>query len=412
MLQRMLASTSIAGLMLVGVATAGAARAADLASVSRLAFGPVDTLFAADWKGGQIEALSLPKAPPAKGAPFNVLDLTAAIRARLAADDVAIKDLAQRPGTDEAYIAVAVGPEQRPAILVATPDGQLRTLDMARVPARAARLQSPPETTFKFWNRTPLRSFTVTDMKWHDGKLYVAGLSNATFASSLRVLSYPFDGKQTLSSIAMYHTSHNQIETRAPIRVMSFATLNGQDTLVASYLCSPLVTIPVAALRDGAHVQGKTIAEFGYGDVANGMVAFDGGEPNQPVPYILITNDQRGADMVKVSDIAAADARPGLAQPVAFGATAGVPATTMPLADVTAIDNQNDHFFVALRRDLADGRLQLVSIDKAFRIRIADFVSEYDFPGYTYSSPFQVKYIKPVVDALEHEEGFGAQSKP
>jgi hypothetical protein len=32
------------------------------------------------------------------------------------------------------------------------------------------------------------------NMKWHDGKLYVAGLSSEKFGLTLRVLSYPFDG--------------------------------------------------------------------------------------------------------------------------------------------------------------------------------------------------------------------------
>ena len=40
--------------------------------------------------------------------------------------------------------------------------------------------------------------------------------------------------------------------------------------------------------------------------------------------------------MVAVSDIATADAAPGLTRPVSFGGTAGVPATQMPLAGVAA----------------------------------------------------------------------------
>ncbi len=140
-----------------------------------------------------------------------------------------------------------------------------------------------------------MRSFTVTDMQWHAGKLYVAGVSNGTFASSLRILGTPFDGSQTVTSVAMYHTTHNQVETRAPIRAMSFQMLNGRDTLVAAYLCSPIVTIPVDALKDGAHVEGKTIAELGYGDVANSMVSFSFGPPGQATPAILLVNDQREA---------------------------------------------------------------------------------------------------------------------
>ena len=35
-----------------------------------------------------------------------------------------------------------------------------------------------------------------------------------------------------MTSVEIYHTSHNQIETRAPIRVLSFATLGGKPYLI------------------------------------------------------------------------------------------------------------------------------------------------------------------------------------
>ena len=67
-----------------------------------------------------------------------------------------------------------------------------------------------------------------------------------------------------MTSVEIYHTTHNQIETRAPIRAMSFATLGGKPYVVAAYLCTPLVTIPLEDLKDGAHIRGKAIAELGY----------------------------------------------------------------------------------------------------------------------------------------------------
>lgn len=399
-------------LAISGCVVGSLGRAAELASVSKLAFGPDGTLYAADWKAAQVNAITLASATGKPDASFNILDLDAVIQPLLGSTDVKLESMAKRHGTNEVYIAVSIGPERRPAILVVTPDGAARALDLPRLPAAVAKLNNPPTGDARFWRSTPLRSFTVTDMQWHDGKLYVAGLSNGAFASTLRILGTPFDGNQAVASVAMYHTTHNQIETRAPIRAMSFQTLNGRDTLVAVYLCSPIVTIPLDALKDGAYVEGKTVAELGYGDVANSMVTFQQGQPGKQVPAILLVNDQRDADVLPVSAIAEADKQPGLDKPVPFGGVAGVLGHHLPLGGVIALDNQDDTLFVAVRRDRATGRLQLVSINKMVGIRISDYVSEYDFPDYRYTADYQVKNLKPVINMLESEEGFAVTSKP
>jgi hypothetical protein len=56
-----------------------------------------------------------------------------------------------------------------------------------------------------------------------------------------------------ITSIEIYHTGHNLIETRAPIRAMSFASWGGRTYLVAAYTCTPVVTIPlvVGSTRSG-----------------------------------------------------------------------------------------------------------------------------------------------------------------
>lgn len=201
MLVRALAITS-----LTGAALAGPAHAADLKSVSRITFGPPDTLFVADWKEAQIAALTLPPADAHPDAPFNMLDLDPLIRAALGTADVKVEGMAKRPGTDEVYLALSAGSEGKPAILIVTPDGKARALDLTGTRATTEKLDDAPGGTYKFWDRTPMRSFTVTDLKWHDGRLFVAGLSNQTFSSSLRIIGYPFDGAQSISSVAMYHT--------------------------------------------------------------------------------------------------------------------------------------------------------------------------------------------------------------
>ena len=407
MLQRTLAFALVAG-----TALAGPVQAADLTSVSRIAFGPPNTLFVADWKGAQIEALTLPPADKHPDTSFNMLDLDALIRTAVGTDDVKVEGLAKRPGTDEVYIALSAGPDRKPAILVVTPDGKGRALDLAALHATNEKLEDAPDGNYKFWDRTPLRSFTVTDMKWHRGKLFVAGLSNQTFASSLRILNYPFGGPQSITSVAMYHTTHNQVETRAPIRAMTFETLGGKDTLVAAYLCTPLVTIPVDALKNGAHVQGKTIAELGYGNYPNGMISLSSGAPSHASKQILITNAFRSADLVPVAEIAKADAAPGLSKPVPFGDFAGVKAHELPFGGVMAIDNQNDKYLVAVRPGPESGHLQLVSINKMFNFRVSDFISEYDFPTYKFPAGYQTQNIKPIVDTMAREENVANQIKP
>ena len=92
----------------------------------------------------------------------------------------------------------------------------------------------------------------ITDIDYHDGYLYVAGLTNGEFASTLRKIAYPFtDAQEAVAGIEMYHAVHTQNETRAPIRTMTFKEINGVSTLIAAYTCTPLVTIPTSEIKEG-----------------------------------------------------------------------------------------------------------------------------------------------------------------
>ncbi len=135
---------------------------------------------------------------------------------------------AVRPGTAEVYVAISYGAERAPALFVVTSDGKARRFDLAAARSTSATLRDAPTTNAKFWKRTPERSFTVTNMKWRKGELFVAGLSNQDFASTLRRVRYPFDAKQSITSVEIFHGGHNLVETRAPIWAMSFADLGGK----------------------------------------------------------------------------------------------------------------------------------------------------------------------------------------
>jgi hypothetical protein len=389
--------------------TAAVPSAAQVRSVSRIEFGPDNLLFVADWKDASVHAIAVP-APAAKSAKaFNLLDLQAAMERTLGTRTFAVEDLKARPETGEVYLAVTYGPQALPAILAVAADGVIRKIDLSKDASAPVALRDAPARELTFWNNIPERSLTVSDMRWHAGKLYVAGLSNQTFASTLRVIDWKARGTQTLTSIGIFHTSHDQMETRAPIRTMSFVTLNGVDYLIAAYMCTPLVTIPVADLKDGAHITGKTIAELGYGNTPIDMVTYSApDETGKPTDYLTVTNVNRNAATISLASLTAAVARPGLVKDVPWSVITGVDVIQSPIAGAIAIDNFGDKQFVLARRDLATGDLQLVTVQKAVKLRISDYVSEYDFPGYTYAPGKQTQYIKPIEDGLMREEGYAS----
>jgi hypothetical protein len=391
---------------------ASVANATELQSVSRIAFGPENTLFIADWKAGDVVAVNLPPAPAATDAAFNITNLELSLRRAVGSSEITIEDMKARPQTDLVYVALSVGPTRRPEIVSVDPHGTVTKVRLIGLKTEKADLKDVVGWDYKFWGDIPERSFTVTDMQWHKGKLYVAGLSNQTFASTLRVLSYPFSGGQKMVSVEMFNTSHAQMETRAPIREMTFATLNGKDYLIAAYLCTPLVTIPVDEIQDGAHITGKTIAEMGYGNTPNGLLTFTANEMGKSNEYLLLSNAERNAELVPIEQVQAANEKPSMNQWVPFGKIDGVTPVQTPFSGVYRIDNLNAKFLVVLRRDLATGNSQLLTFDKAMRFRVSDFVAEYNFPGYEYKGQMQLTAIKPAEDMLKQEEGYPVTTDP
>ena len=270
----------------------------------------------------------------------------------------------------------------RPALVAVDATGQVTVINLAKTPQTAVAIKDPPAADERFWRDVPAARFTVTDMVFQDGRLYVAGLSSGSFASTLRIFPYPFTGQGTVSSIEMYHAVHNQMETRAPIRKLAIVTLNGEPTLVAAYTCTPLVTIPLRELQDGAHVVGKTVAELGWGSAPVDLVPFNLGS----APMLLLINSHKSADLISVSSLATAAQQPGLSTPIHWPDEPfkGLRATPIPMAGVAELSNQNDEFFAALRRDEAAGDMALVSIRKGAFLRLSDFINEYDFADYSY----------------------------
>lgn len=386
---RKLAQTLATSALSLSLAT-GAAMAESPQSATVLEFADANTLFVADSDGAKIYAYTLPDAAPAtESRGYNLVGLGAQLAKQLKINPFGISyhDIAVHPGSKETYISMSIrsGDEKSPLVVRVNQDGTITPLDLATQSSTSFKLGDTPDDSVTFWRDIPASNFTVTDMDYVDGSLFVAGLSTGEFSSTLRQVPYPFDGKASASSIEMFHTVHNQTETRAPIRAMSVMDLNGRQTVVAAYTCTPLVTIPSADLVDGTHVIAKTVAELGYGNTPLEVLHFTApNDQNQPEEYVLVINKERDADLMRVADLATASTSEGLSKPVLWG-DAGVQTTARPLGAILQADDQDEQFLLTLKRNLDTGDVDLVSYRKGAYFRLNDFVSEYNFPDYQYS---------------------------
>jgi hypothetical protein len=118
----------------------------------------------------------------------------------------------------------------------------------------------------------------------------VAGLSNEEFSSNLRVIPFPFRSVDQGSSVEIFHGSHGDYETQAPVRTFFPWMIGSKRYIVAAYTCTPLVLIPVSDLKPGAKVTGTTIAELGMGNRPLDMIPYR--KDNHD--FILLANSYRG----------------------------------------------------------------------------------------------------------------------
>jgi hypothetical protein len=392
------------------------AAAGPIRSAGAMTFVDANTLVLADRIGGELHALVLPPSESVSPRAFNLKQLSALVAKALRTkpDKLRFEDMAFRPGTELAYISLSLDRGRSllpaPALVSVDSGGKVNVLNLATVSHTSAAVTDRPAADKTFWKDVPAATYLVTDLAFHDGRLYVAGLSNAAFASTLRIYDFPFNGRATASSVEMYHAVHNQTETRAPIRKMVIATLNGEPSLIAAYTCTPLVTIPLKDLKDGAHVVGKTVAELGWGSAPVGLVSFDAGQG----PMVLLTNSHKGADLMSVASIAAAAMQPGLKEPIKWPTEPylGVKAIPVPLAGIAHMAVQDKEFLAALRRNEATGAMELVSMRNNSFLRLSDFVNEYDFADFQYGPADPFRGLHGVLRADEGYPELAARTQP
>ncbi|MFF3751740.1 hypothetical protein ACFYYH_14990 [Streptomyces sp. NPDC002018] len=376
-------------------------------SAGALTFSSDGVLFVGDSKLGAVFAFETDRSQaPASLDPFLFESIDEKIAAALdvTAKSLVMNGMAVHPVTREPYLSVGVrnGDRLEPAVVSVSLAGEVRPFDLSSsnvtvhqlsdVPdegktfkSRAGTFPMPPASYFDEKARTPLRSMTIVDLKFHAGEVFVAGVSNQEFSSTLRRIPYPFTGDASETQVEIYHLAHGMYETRAPIRAMQFATIDGEDTLIAAYACSPLVTIPVAELKHGATVRGKTIGDMGNGQPIS-MVAYREGDEEK----LFITNLSRGPVVVPLSGIRSAggftpENRPTqgpMLDQSPFMPAGPVGKQVLFVGSSLRADLFSDRFFVSLTRYADTGDLTLETLMVApLPGRLDKIWVEMDFPG-------------------------------
>lgn len=290
----------------------------EIKAMSSLTFSPEGMLFIGDSRSAHVFAIDMTKeAQAAEEVAFKLLEIDQKIAALLGCNpiDVMVHDMEIHPRSKDAYLAVSrKGADwtwdfhlpndltDAQVLLKATAAGEISEVALEEVRYSKVEIKNPvPEEIKHRWKEgAELRVDVVSDMFFDEGKLYVAGLSNEEFVSTMRVFDFPFTENSSATELEIYHGAHAAWETKSPVRSCIPFEMNGEKHLLAAYLCTPLVTIPAEKLTNGAHIKGKTIAELGFGNYPLDMVALE----KDGKTKVLIANSNRNMMQLNIDDIA------------------------------------------------------------------------------------------------------------
>ena len=318
------ASLAAAGALAASSSDATTGVTPEFKHIGKLAFGPEGVIFAADGQEVTITALQLGERM-AGGAPgtqdVHGIDAKIAGLLGIDAENLMITDMVVDPNTRNTYISVmrGLGADATPVLLRVDGAGEIEVISFDEVEYTRIGVPNPPPAATPLvladGRSIPVPNYpdavdpaglmgvqTITHMAFIEGNLFVSGLSNEEFASKMRVIPYPFRTANEGTSVEIYHGSHGQLETFSPVFTFVPYEIDGEPSIVASYLCTPLVKFPVSALEPGGKIQGTTIAEFGNRNRPIDMIVYE----KDGQDYLLLSNNQRGVMKVPTEPFAEA----------------------------------------------------------------------------------------------------------
>lgn len=349
----------------------------EIRSMSALEFGPEGLLFIGDSRSGTIFVVDTEERTPGEVVEdFAVPDLEGKIAAILGTTDdkIMIHDMAVNPLSHSVYLSVSRGRAAWDSkwelpndladaniLIRVTTTGDIEEFSLSGVRYASAQLPNPVDMneTHRWKEGVSKRVDAITNIVYHEGRLYVAGLSNEEFSSAMWQMDFPFSGDASWSTLEIFHGAHGKYETHAPIRAFLPYEIDGQSYILASYLCTPLVSFPLADLRDGQHVKGKTLAEMGSGNYPLDMVLARQGDKE----FIVMANSQLPLLTIDTAEVETYNGKPGITRESPTY-TEGVSYVARAASGVQQLDNYDDDFLVALQR-MPSGKLDLITLSLA-----------------------------------------------
>lgn len=360
-------------LALVLVVPTIAAANQPIQSMSVLEFSPDGVLFIGDSIGGRIVAVPMDEPAPAElPERFEVPDVEASIGALLGttADEVVLHDMAVHPISKNTYVAVSRArgkwdmkwklpndlADAKVLVRIGL-DGELALVELDGMESTSLDLPRPVSADKEHhWKEgVSLRVDMLTDLAFHDGKVFATGLSNEEFASAFWHAPYPFTGDADFATLETYHAPHGKYETASPVRTFLPYDHEGTTHILAAYLCTPLTVFRLDDLTAGGHVRGTTVAEFGSGNYPLDMVRgeHDGKE------FVVLANSM--LPLLTFDPVAAAT---GEAIPETLTSyTSGIPYTARAGSGIQQLDEFTDDTLLALQR-MPNGKLALVVLSE------------------------------------------------
>ena len=205
--------------------------------------------------------------------------------------------------------------------------------------------------------RRNARNDSITDLAFYEGKVLVSGLRSAGSASSVREIDFPFFKADQGIGVQIYHAAHGRDEDTSAMRTFVPLTIDGEPTLLAAYVCTPLVKIPLKELKSaGEKVTGTTVAELGNRNRPLDMISYKKGDAE----YLLLSNSARGVMKITTDGL---KENSGLSDRVSGGGTAGQPFETVKAFEgVVQMAKLNETHAVLLVKK-GDGPVALTTVE-------------------------------------------------
>ncbi len=330
-----------------------------LQSAGPLAFGDDGLLLIGDPKAAAVIAIQTgDKTGAPSAAQYDVAGLPAVLAKGLGKPDakIDIVDMAANPLSGNLFFSVKM---PQPQIVRLNADGTVAAVALDKVPFSRTVLANAPED--KVTGEGPRarnnRDNSITDIAWVNGQVIVSGLTNATASSSVRALGFPFTESNAGANLEIYHAAHGRSEDNAAVRTLVPFIINGEPTVLAGFVCTPLVKFPLSELTGGEKIKGTTIAELGNRNVPLDLITYQKGGAN----FLLLANSARGVMKISTADI---DRKDGLTKPVTGGGTAGQSFESIESLNGTVqLDKLNQtHAVVVMKSAAGDMSLKTVPL--------------------------------------------------